>query len=542
MDALLYQLLQLFIVKNNIQLHKEELKLQLLSHPSYPSLHSVTGVLEHFGVPNVALKVPSTLEVLEQAPTYFLANIELDSLDELVLVEKKKASIKITYQDKKSEIYSIEKFIKLWTGVVVAIEKDETVEEVAPNPLASIGKWLLYITTIVFVGYGLYTNPGLFASSHFILSAIGLIISVFIIKHELGSQSAKANSFCNLSESTSCDAILNSKGATLFGSVKLSDLGLVAFASCCLCWGVFALIGISNFTVMSIVTLLAFPFTIYSLYYQFAVVKKWCPLCLGIVSVLLLQIVALVSFDFSLIGMNVGWNSVSVLLLSLLVTIGIWNFLKPLLEKQKTLDTLEVEHFKFKRNFSLFNALFKENALVTPLVAPGEITFGNENAPIELVVVTSPLCHFCKAAHKDLEKIQALGKDKVKVTFRFIVDTHDKEWILYKIVSQLLHIYHTQGQAACLLNLDTLYAEEESLERWMTEQNFQTKPSYDTIMELQKDWCANNDINFTPALYVNNREFPDEYDRSDLVYFLDDIIEQIETNTPSLGSMQTVAS
>ena len=54
MDAQLYQLLQLLIVKNNIQLHKEELKLQLLSHPSYPSLHSVTGVLEHFGVPNVA--------------------------------------------------------------------------------------------------------------------------------------------------------------------------------------------------------------------------------------------------------------------------------------------------------------------------------------------------------------------------------------------------------------------------------------------------------------------------------------------------------
>ena len=542
MDAQLYQLLQLLIVKNNIQLHKEELKLQLLSHPSYPSLHSVTGVLEHFGVPNVALKVPSTLEVLDQAPNCFLANIILDSGEELVLAEKKKAVIKITYQDKKSESYSVEKFIKLWTGVVVAIEKDENVEEVTTHPMASLGKWFLYLSAIVFLGYGLYATADLFAGTHFILSAVGLIISVFIAKHELGSQSATANSFCNLSENTSCDAILNSKGATLFGTFKLSDLGMVAFASCCLCWGLFAINGVSNFTIMSIVTLLAFPFTLYSVYYQFAVVKKWCPLCLGIVGVLLLQTAALLSLDFSLIGLDVGLKETSIFLVSIFITIGIWSFLKPLLKKQKSLSTLEVGHYKFKRNFSLFNALFKENAPLFPSAVPGEIVFGNEHAPIELIIVTSPLCHFCKAAHKDIEKILALGKDKVKVTFRFIVDTQDKEWILYKIVSQLLHIYHTQGKASCLLNLDTLYAEEASVEHWMKEQDLHTDSSYDTIMEHQKDWCAENDINFTPALYVNNREFPDEYDRSDLLYFVDDIIEQMETNTPAIESSQPIAS
>ena len=542
MDALLYQLLQLFIVKNNIQLHKEELKLQLLSHPSYPSLHSVTGVLEHFGVPNVALKVPSTLEVLEQAPTYFLANIVLDTGDELVLAEKKKASIKITYQDKRTESYSVEKFIKLWTGVVVAIEKDDSIKEVTTRSTNNMGKWLVYVVAIALSGYVLQANADLFAGSHFVLSIIGLIISVFIVKHEMGSPSTTSNSFCNLSENTSCDAILNSKGATLFGQFKLSDLSIVAFASCCLCWGVFAISGVSNFTIMSIVTLLAFPFTFYSMYYQAAVVKKWCPLCLGIVAVLLIQTVALFSMDFSLIGLNVGIKETFILFLSTIITISVWNFLNPLLRKQKELSTLEIGHFKFKRNFSLFNALFKENTVLAPSTISGEIVFGNENAPVQLILVTNPLCHFCKSAHKDIEKILALGKDKVKVTFRFIVDTENNDQTLYNLISQLLHIYKTQGKTSCLQSLNALYAETANIEDWLKGRDVQTHPEYDTTMQQQKDWCVENDINFTPALIVNGRQFPDEYDRSDLVYFLDNIIEQIQTNTPSLGNLQAVAS
>jgi len=541
MDAELYQLLQLFIVKNNIQLHKEELKLQLLSHPSYPSLHSVTGVLDHFGVPNAALMVPSTSEVLEQAPDCFLANISLDSDDQLVLIEKKKATIKITYQDKKSESYSIEKFLKRWTGVVVAIEKDNTIEEAA-NPKASLGKWIIYPTLIVLLGYGLYTNSDLFAGVHFILSVVGLIISVLIIEHELGSQSAASNSFCNLSENTSCDAILNSKGATIIGSFKLSDLALVAFATCCLSWVGFAVSGISNFTIMSIVTLLAFPFTLYSVYYQFAVVKKWCPLCLGIVLVLLLQVVALVIIDFSLIGFDITLSQLSVLLLSFLIMAGIWSFLKPILKKQKTLNTLEINHHKFKRKFSLFNALANEKAPISSAAITGEIIFGNEHAAVELVLVTSPFCHYCKSAHKDIEKILNQGKDKVKVTLRFIVDPEDKTDFLYKVVSQLLHIYHTEGMASCLYNLTILYAENANVPAWLEKQELRFNPGYDAIMQQQKDWCTENNVNFTPALYVNNHAFPSEYDRTDLLYFLDDLIGETETNTPSLGGRQQIAS
>jgi len=542
MNQQLYLLLKKLTHKNNINLHQEELKLQLLSHPSYPSLHSVTGALHHFGVPNVAVKIPATLETLGQTPTCFMASVDVDSGNELVLVEKRKSGIRVTFQNNQSEIFSVEKFLTSWTGVIVAIEKDDTVTEVSQNLLGPLATGFLYLLGFVLLGYVLYTISDLFARTHFILSAIGVVISVFIVEHELGLQSAKANSFCNLSENTSCDAILNSKGATLFGFLKLTDMSIVLFTCCCFSWALFAANGISNFTLMSIVILLAFPFTLYSLYYQYRIVKKWCPLCLGIAGVLLLQTASLAFANLSIESIAINLKEVLLLLTSFIAIVGSWSFLKPLLKKQQTLKTLEVEHYKFKRNFSLFNALHKENDLVDDVSIPGEIVFGNENAPLGLTLVTSPLCHFCKKAHEDIEKILVQTKNNVKITIRFNVDTETKEGELYKVVSQLLHIYHTEGKAACLLALKTLYANDANVPEWVGQQNIHFSPAYDKIMRQQKDWCQENAINFTPALYLNNRQFPLEYDRMNLLYFIDELTESIEIRTPLLQSQPVIAS
>ena len=44
----------LLLRKNGIQFDKDEFLFQIQSHPSYPSLHSITGVLEHFNIDNIA--------------------------------------------------------------------------------------------------------------------------------------------------------------------------------------------------------------------------------------------------------------------------------------------------------------------------------------------------------------------------------------------------------------------------------------------------------------------------------------------------------
>jgi hypothetical protein len=59
---------------------------------------------------------------------------------------------------------------------------------------------------------------------------------------------------------------------------------------------------------------------------------------------------------------------------------------------------------------------------------------------------------------------------------------------------------------------------------------------YLKILRKEKVWCAENKINFTPAIIINEREYPkNEYNKIDLLYFLGDLIEekQVKNNTKS---------
>ena len=78
----------LLLKKNAISFDKEELFFQIQSHPSYPSLHSITGVFDHFNIENIAARVPKTQEVLDQLPNSFIAQInDEDKKQELIKVE-----------------------------------------------------------------------------------------------------------------------------------------------------------------------------------------------------------------------------------------------------------------------------------------------------------------------------------------------------------------------------------------------------------------------------------------------------------------------
>ena len=68
-------LIQHLLSKNKINFDKNELKLQIESHPSYPSLHAITGVLDHFSIDNMALDIPQNEAVFKQLPNYFIAYI-----------------------------------------------------------------------------------------------------------------------------------------------------------------------------------------------------------------------------------------------------------------------------------------------------------------------------------------------------------------------------------------------------------------------------------------------------------------------------------
>lgn len=523
-DSALFYILKTFLRKQGLETDFNELEFQLLSHPSYPSLHSVTGVLNHFGIDNLALKVPIDKNILKQLPKIF---ITLTKKDQFLVVIKEGDWVSTISHDRRRDKLSINKFLEAWSGVVVVIEEGDNKSLKKASKSKAHGVVYL-ITMCVVLGSFFFQGPTAFQISHFLFSIVGLAISLLIVRHELGLNARILQKVCSAGEAMSCDAVLNSKGATIFGWFKLSDGSFVYFLGLVLSWNLLLNFQKDDFPI-ALLTVLALPVTVYSIYYQIFVVKKWCPLCLGIVLVLWMQACTLYFFEESLLTLDVNSTSILMLLFGFLVAFAFWLFSKPLLMKQIELKTLSISHNKFKRNYALFDALLSKNGRMETHIAEihdKEINVGHIDTPIELLIVTNPLCFYCKSAHHDLEELLRTNHSNFRILIRFNVSIQDKENLAYKVACRLLDLYSMESEETVLKALHEVYLDNADLNRWLSQWGEVNDISYAYVLERQQQWCHDNGINFTPAVLINGREFPKEYDRSDIIYFIEDILEE----------------
>lgn len=496
---------------NKISFDAKELAFQIKSHPSYPSLHSITGVLDHFGIENIAAEVPTTLDVLNQLPSSFIAQLSTDKGDDLYYVNKKSDNYSI-YSDELSYI-SKKDFLLDFTGVILAVEKTEHKHVKRKNNGLNF----------LFLGIGLIlTSAYLFNSFinywqliYFLLSALGSLISYSIIRQELGDSTIIGDAFCSgTSEKKDCDAVLSSKGANLFFGLKLSDLSIVYFLSN-------LLLSVFNYNNAILISFLSIPVIFYSLIYQYKVIKSWCLLCLSIAGVLVLQ--TLVSY-LSLISADYTLQSFIASSLVFVLNFIIWYNARPLIDEYVSLQSDKLESQKFKRNFDLFETMLqKSQTYDTVITNSNEIVLGNKNALLEIVVVTNPFCGHCKQVHKTVEKILEVYSDIVKVIIRFNVDTSKDNSKGLKVASVLNDIYFNRNEVICLEAMSEIY-EGANYEDWLIKWESDDSLNPNTV-KSQKEWCVRNAINFTPELLVNGKSYPKEYKRNDLLFFIEDLHE-----------------
>jgi len=524
MSNSLSYLVELLLSQHKIPFDKEELSFQIQSHPSYPSLHSITGVLGHFDIDNLALDVPVNQDTLSQLPDSFLAQIDSENEKTFVIVNKKSDTYQLFHGDKKKENISSSEFLEQFTGIIVAVEKTEDTEVIKKNT-SKINTVLLLSASILFIALFVITGFSAISITYLLLSAIGIYISTSIIKQEQGETSFLGDTFCSSDTSSkkSCDSVLSSKGAQI-GSYKLSDFSLVYFASILVSTWLLALIN-SSLNAIFIISLIAIPITLYSIYYQYAIVKQWCLLCLSIVGVLWLQATLILSTNYSTLGFSsITGIELVVVGFTFLSVFAIWNVLKPNIKLIKELKESKIKYFKFKRDYSLFEALLnKSQPLNTSIENTSEIIFGNRNAPLNITLVTSPFCGHCKPVHNSIEKILKKYPEEVQVCIRF--SANEANTPLINITSRLLELYHTEGELKCLEAMHDIYNdmnEEAWVNKWSQTNN---KTHYLNTLKSQIDWCTNNAINFTPAILINGKSFPKEYERSELIYFIEDLHE-----------------
>ena len=224
-------IVQSLLQKNKIKIDSEELDFQIQSHPSYPSLHAITGVLSHFDLDNAAIRVPIDKDTLTQLPTSFIAQVKTENDTDFALVIKKGKNYKVIFSNKKSKTISEAVFLEKFTGIIVAVEKDDT-KKTDQIVTTNFQKPLFILALILFSALFLKSNTSFIEIFYFLTTLIGVTISYLIIQHDLGLDSKIVDSICSQeSKTTNCNAVLNSKAATLYKNIKLSDVSLVYFVS-----------------------------------------------------------------------------------------------------------------------------------------------------------------------------------------------------------------------------------------------------------------------------------------------------------------------
>lgn len=497
---------------------------QLESHPNFPSLYAIIDTFNFFEIENLAAKIEK--EELENIPHSFLSVVDSDTGKEIVFTEKNKKNITIEFSNGFKKKISKEEYLKIWTGIIVAIEANPINESqlLSSNKKYNviIGGVFVLSTILLF----LINNQDLITGiSYYLLLLTGLIISFFLVREEMGLYNDSISKICNATEKTSCKDVMSSNGAKVFKNTSLSDISILYFSSLTL---FFVLTPFnSNSFIYSIIGIFSVPIILYSIYYQGFIVKKWCLLCLGIDVVLLLQIIV-ISLNFSL-----ELNSIAIIsFFSGILIIALFYFwgyeFKNRIQKINKYEITELQYQKLKRNYLVFNALLKNNQKIDEdqLNDLKTVIIGKIESPITLFLIISASCGHCHTAYENAVKLVKKNPNEIKIKLLFNINIENTENPNNLIYKQATSYYWSGEVHKAISSLNDWHIEKLDLEKWKYKWENNHVEYSTKMIPNQYNWCLENAIHFTPAIILNGHIIPKEYQINELNYFIDELIEE----------------
>lgn len=513
----------------NIPVSRTYLHEQLLSHPEYPSLLSITDTLSDLGIENSAYMVEK--DKLREIPIPFLAWLPL--LDgEFIVVENVDALLK-KYPD----------FYTLWEGVAVVAEKSGQLLNKANDQARIKEIQNRKLTIAVIIGIILFSLLSLlnnFSATIFLfllVSLAGIAISILIVQRELGYSNSFTDKLCGAGPKTNCKAILHSKGSKLLNWLDWADVGIIYFSAQWLLL-IIALFTNSNplfATILPIIAAAAVPFTFFSVYYQWNV-KKWCPLCLIIVSIVWIQFLLLLPALLKIESMVIG---ISQLLFAafvfFLASAGWLAFMKPLLKMLQEAREKALSFSRFKKSPEMFMAVLEKQRTVDITPFKDDLQLGNPGAPLQLMFACNPYCEPCAKAHEVLHNLIEKYNDKIGLTVRFMVGENsmndDKakavKYLLKQVLLQPENIPEHQ-KAAFTRQLMHDWFEHMDMGKFTKQYPLVAGINAANLLQHHAAWTIQNNIESTPTIFINGFQLLKPFSAVDLPEILFGLLNRQE--------------
>jgi glutaredoxin len=200
-------------------------------------------------------------------------------------------------------------------------------------------------------------------------------------------------------------------------------------------------------------------------------------------------------------------------LLAFVIWLGIKKFLKQNENNKKQLITKN----RVVRNHDVFiNTLEKQERLDLPEPV---FVLGNKDADLELTIFTSLYCEMCRDMGEIIDQIIFAYQDEIKINIFFKTQAaEEKNNHLYVLHS----IFLFRGEKEFLQALN-FWFKNKNLKKWKIDE-YKAEENKETF-KSSNEWFSQNGIISTPSVFIDGYVYPYEFEKEDLYYHIEQIIE-----------------
>jgi len=496
------------------------------SHPDFPSLKSIIDFFNETHVQNYALKFDE--RDLENFGRPFIAHLKEAGGKVIFVYSVNNEHIIFADALKGRKIMPKPVFLEKWDGVVIVLEPDELSGEAGykkKRKAEITDKALLPAMILLFVFavlYGIIGNKFIASPpenvdlalifAHF----VGLVFSVLLMRQELDIKTRFTDKICHIASNTDCDSVTNSKASKIFGPITWADAGVTYFTG-----GLVSLFLVplnNTIDLLMLVSIAALPYPVFSILYQWLKIKKWCPFCLSVQFVIIVE--AVLAFGV----LNIDALSVKpvlpvfVIFLAVFLFILLTKFLY-LSEKEKKHSKLEL--LKIKRDPDVFLYKLRKGERIEIRDNKNALIFGDRRSNVSVTVFLS---FYCSACAKRFGSILELIERNHKINVQLVLSP-GKDGNSLNLMKTIFRLMKDGQDTEILEKLGNWYKTERSRRAELFQNDQENVPieGFQEMMDYNSMLFSTGKIKGVPSVFVNGFPLPGTYDLGDIGYHINEL-------------------